>query len=444
MSLSTTALMTTTTTTTATTPVSIPLRGGSPAATLRSLYPRAAKAFLQRDFTLTHDLISAAFDVLNPPTYRPFDELDANRRKWDLLRITLETTLCASPPPADELESLPPALRSNLILSPHSLVAALHTRSLRLFTPTIPAQKPNPAFMPSQILLTLVLSSLKLECPDIGRGMVEEWLARRGQVDQTQTEGENGYERVLELYCLHVLPRLKEWDYAREFLRYENELPRERRENMMRSLQHQRTQAARKSLPLPVQLPVIPSRSPSPTPSASSSSTLSTTSTHTVVPATRLRPGKISHLRSSTMAGPASLNTAPLPSTAESIPRSQTPGTPRPLSLLSSPSRRPVSLSSSTGTRTAAEYLHLFKDFVQMHYAPVAGFLLFSLLPLVSLLFRVRQNRTSKAVGSVATADQVRKRLVAHPAREGLLKSLWTEVIRAIGDTVRMGGRGLV
>ncbi|TFK49653.1 hypothetical protein OE88DRAFT_1702466 [Heliocybe sulcata] len=439
----TTSVLTTTATTTA--PASIPLRGGSPAAALRSLYPRAAKAFLQRNFTLTHDLITTAFDVLSPPTYRPFDELDAHRRKWDLLRITLETTLYASPPPPEELESLPPALRSNLILSPHSLVAALHTRSLRLYTPTIPAQKPNPAFTPSQILLTLVLSSLKLECPDIGRGMIEEWLSRRGQVDQPKTEGENGYERVLELYCLHALPRLKEWDYAREFLRYEGELPRERREQMLRTLQHQRTQAARKSLPLPSPIPVVPSRSPSPTPSAASSSSLSTTSTHTVVPARRARPTNISHLRSSTIAAPLAPNTAPLPRRTESIPRSQTPGTPRPLSLLSSPSRRPASLPSSAGPRTAVEYLNLVKEYVRLHSTRITGsILLFLLLPVLSLLFRVRRRRAPKAVGGAGTADRVRKRLISRPAGQGLLTSLWSEVIRAIWDTVRMGGRGLV
>lgn len=427
-------------------PASIPLRGGSPpssssssssaaaTATLCALYPRAAKAFLQRDFARTHELITAAFEVLPPPAYRPFDELDAHRRKWDVLRITLETTLCAQPPP--DADALPPALRSNLILSPHSLVAALHTRSLRLYTPTVPPQKPNPAFTPAQILVTLVLASLKLECPDIGRGMIEEWLARRGQVDQAQTEGEGGYERVVELYTLHVLPRLKEWDYAREFLRYESELPRERREHMMRTLQHQRTQAARQSLPPPAHL--SPSRTPSPTPSASSSSSssLSTTSTHTVVP--RTRPGKITHLRSSTIGSPRRADSASLP------PRSQTPGTPRPLSLLSSPSRRPVSLptSSAAWPRTASEVLAFVREYVRHHSSRVTGFVVLVLvLPLASLLFKVRRSRGAAMGG---TAEQVRKRLVHAPAGDGLIRGLWAELIRAVGDTVRMGGRGLV
>jgi hypothetical protein len=57
--------------------------------------------------------------------------------------------------------------------------------------------------------------------------MIEDWLARRGQADEEDTEG---YEKVLEMYSLHVLPRLRQWEYAEEFLEYESELQPERRE----------------------------------------------------------------------------------------------------------------------------------------------------------------------------------------------------------------------
>lgn len=38
----------------------------STAATLRSLYSRAAKAFLHRDFALTHSLLTSAFGIISP------------------------------------------------------------------------------------------------------------------------------------------------------------------------------------------------------------------------------------------------------------------------------------------------------------------------------------------------------------------------------------------
>ena len=41
---------------------------------------------------------------------------------------------------------------------------------------------------------------------------------------------EDGYEKVLEVYILNILPALGEWAYARQFLEYETELPVESRE----------------------------------------------------------------------------------------------------------------------------------------------------------------------------------------------------------------------
>lgn len=190
---------------------------------MKSLYPRAATAFLQRNILLTHSLLSSAFSILSPPqSPNPEDSLSSYRRKWDLLRITFETTLYSSPPPDDDPEALPSSLRANQMLSPQSFVAALHSRSLQLYTPGSPAQKPTSAYLPAQILVTLGLASLKLGCPDIGRGIVEDWLARRSQL--TMTTDHEGYAKVLDLYCLQILPRLEEWDYAADFLQYEREL----------------------------------------------------------------------------------------------------------------------------------------------------------------------------------------------------------------------------
>jgi hypothetical protein len=159
------------------------------------------------------------------------DSLDSHRRKWDILRITLETTLYASPPHNirnGEPEILPAPLRANLMLSAPELVSQLYTRSLRLFTPSHLAT-PHVGFLPSQILLTLVLSALKLSCPDIARSIIEDWLGRRFDVEGIVADPE-GYSKVMEMYALEVLPRLEEWEYAKEFLGYERELNSEFRQ----------------------------------------------------------------------------------------------------------------------------------------------------------------------------------------------------------------------
>ncbi|KZP05843.1 hypothetical protein FIBSPDRAFT_738388 [Athelia psychrophila] len=195
------------------------------AATLRSLYNRAARAFLHRDIEQTDSLIASAFSLLQPPSTLVSDSLALHRKKWDLLRITLETTVYAAP--ADD-KPVPAALRDNRVLSPQTLIQALYDRSLVLFTPASVPSKPTSAFLPSQVLIALVLSSMKIDCPDSGRTMIEDWLAKRGQYEEAQVDTE-GYEKVLDIYCLHVLPQLEEWDYANEFLQYEGELPADKR-----------------------------------------------------------------------------------------------------------------------------------------------------------------------------------------------------------------------
>ena len=194
-------------------------------ATLQSLYNRAAQAFLYRDIVLTTTLIASAFAILCPPITPAADAFDVHRRKWDILRITLESTVYASPP---DRATLPETLRELLLLSPQSFVATSHARSLALFTPSSLPRTPTSAFLPYQVLITHIGSSLKANCPAAGREIIEDWLSNRGQYDFVPSTGE-AYEKVLELYCLHVLPRLEEWDYAKEFLTYEVELPPSKR-----------------------------------------------------------------------------------------------------------------------------------------------------------------------------------------------------------------------
>jgi hypothetical protein len=202
-------------------------------ATIRPLYNRATRAFLHRDTRLTHTLLEAAFAILHPPLTSALDSFVDDRRKWDILRITLESTVYASNPSQAEQAVLPDSLKTNLSETPHVLISKLYNRSLSLFTPADSVVSSlNPAYLPSQVLATLVLASLKVECPDFGRIMIEDWLARRDPAVVTlddESEHESGYSKILDLYCLHVLPKLQQWDYALEFLEYESELsPRSR------------------------------------------------------------------------------------------------------------------------------------------------------------------------------------------------------------------------
>lgn len=201
----------------------------SKVAALRSLYNRAARAFVLRDIALTYSLLQSAFSLLNPPNIVP-DSLSEHRRKWDILRITFESTVYTSPP--SSTESLPENLRANLIESPQALATSIYSRSLALFTPInggLAKTALSAAYLPYQVLSTLVYCTLKIDAPDVGRVVIEDWLAQREPHYSSDVEGD-GYEKTLELYTLHILPKLEQWDYAREFLEYESELTLQRRE----------------------------------------------------------------------------------------------------------------------------------------------------------------------------------------------------------------------
>lgn len=66
---------------------------------------------------------------------------------------------------------------------------------------------------------------------------------------------------------------------------------------------------------------------------------------------------------------------------------------------------------------------------------------LFLLLPLLSYLLRARRGNGS--VPGSTTTDQVKRRLVGNGS-DSFLRRVWGEIVRAIVDTVRMGGSGLV
>ena len=69
-------------------------------------------------------------------------------------------------------------------------------RPLHLFIPA-DGPAPNPAFLPPQVLVTLICSA-KIGCPAAGSGTIEEWLACKTSIMPVMTEG--GHEKVLEVH----------------------------------------------------------------------------------------------------------------------------------------------------------------------------------------------------------------------------------------------------
>jgi hypothetical protein len=66
--------------------------------------------------------------------------------------------------------------------------------------------------------------------------------------------------------------------------------------------------------------------------------------------------------------------------------------------------------------------------------------ILFFLLPLLSLIIRKRRRAQAPVV---STVDLVRRRL-SEARGDSIVRRFWGELVRAILDTVKMGGGGLV
>lgn len=424
----------------------LPLKAGSSDGSLastevnlQSLYNPAARAFLHHDPVLAENLIASAFAILQPPAVPAPDILDSHRRKWDILRITLETTVYASPLDRD---ALPPTLRETLTLSPQLFVNAAHARSLSLFTPSSLPRRPSSAFLPHQVLITLAASSLKVNCPAVGREIVEDWLANRGRYDYVPSTRE-AYEKVLELYCLHVLPALQEWEYAKEFLQYEVELPHEKRAELRGILDNLQKHAGNDRL---VKAPAHPTpslRPPSPTPSSSSSSSsMSTLSTRTVTPMSRLRSSQSNLKSASTTSVASAASNTTVKKRSFDQNESRTPA------VRASPSsslvRKARTSTSVVETSEPPNLVSLIRAYL-CRYLTVKQFtalsILFFLLPVLSYLIRLRRTRGGSSPAS--TTDQVKRRLLESRS-DSLVRRIWDELVKAVIDTVRMGGSGLV
>ena len=76
----------------------------------------------------------------------------------------------------------------------------------------------------------------------------------------------------------------------------------------------------------------------------------------------------------------------------------------------------------------------------------LAYVLVLVVVPLLSFVLRVRRTRAAKGggTGPGGAVDEVRRRLKGAGEGKGVLTKAWEELVRAVGDTVQMGGRGLV
>ena len=186
--------------------------------------------------------------------------------------------------------------------------------------------------------------------------------------------------------------------------------------------------------------PVSPPRSPSP---ASSLSSLSTASTRTAVPSSRAenslhpKPTRRPSVSSTSAISDTTVTKAnPRRRHDQSTPR----GSPSASRVRSSRIARTQSADQSLATIQPPSSSALIRSYFSHYFTPgrVATLsILFFILPLLSWIIR-RRRRVQ--VPAASTTDLVRRRLLG----DSIVRQLWHELVRAILDTVKMGGGGLV
>ncbi|KAJ3194162.1 hypothetical protein HK101_003366 [Irineochytrium annulatum] len=83
--------------------------------------------------------------------------------------------------------------------------------------------------MPDDVLIPCIICHIRRKEYQIARELVERRLACQSdeQFDQLISKSQpelSNYEKMVELYVLHVLPHLQEWESAKEFLNFNDVL----------------------------------------------------------------------------------------------------------------------------------------------------------------------------------------------------------------------------
>jgi hypothetical protein len=246
----------------------------------RLRYREAARSFLNADFTSALRAIDAALAALPSPLSLPswIDQLSEEatgtstaasdqRRKVVILFVTLVATCRATLDrdlPVSARQT--PLLGPYIPLKPDAVVAKLFDGAVGRFAPSppppsepSPLPSPEAAYLPPSVIVALALGALKLQAPRAAKAVCEAWLGSLDERAESTLEVEGdaldaagtptasltasalslsvtstpntestgspkrdalqSYERILELYALHILPAMGAWDEAEEWVK---------------------------------------------------------------------------------------------------------------------------------------------------------------------------------------------------------------------------------
>lgn len=210
-------------------------------------------------------------DLLSEEFPSPSVPLHDQRRKVVILFVTLIAT-CRATAERDLSKAVKtsPLYHPYSSLSPEAASTRLFDATLPYFTSSpspssdpLPLPSPEAGFLPPSVIVALTLGALKLQAPRAAKAICEAWLGSLPEQAETLLEAEGdaydsssstttsassltasslslsvtstpsneagggspkrnallSYERILELYALHVLPGLGAWEEAEEWVK---------------------------------------------------------------------------------------------------------------------------------------------------------------------------------------------------------------------------------
>ncbi|CAG8493220.1 8287_t:CDS:2 [Paraglomus occultum] len=186
-------------------------------------YHKATDSLFLRQYDSASKLCLSAiseFSWLIPATLNS-QEAREIRKKFCALYVNVVAAILSD---KTQIQSEDTEIRHLLDSKPHTVVSGVWSRIVA------EAYHNEEGEVDGETVVACVLLCISQQLPDLARRIIEDWLEylpdaifahlQNASVDgRTDDEILKCYEKVVELYVVHVLTRLKEWSFARMFLR---------------------------------------------------------------------------------------------------------------------------------------------------------------------------------------------------------------------------------
>ncbi|CAG8448826.1 7443_t:CDS:2 [Ambispora gerdemannii] len=228
-------------------------------AKVNTLYQRAAEALILRQYDTVHMSCLSAFSELSPLSFTdnssPATLITLRKKVWALY-VTFIASILAE---ESRINSIHPETKRLLEKSASQVVEEVWVRvrdegycdeegyvdgevviACLLVINYLFIDAVFLLLSYSIVNIASVLLCLGQQLPKIAKDIIESWLFSIPemvllQFDYASANGIKGdpllktYEQIVELYVLHILPRLKDWGYARSFLEDNNRVDEDRK-----------------------------------------------------------------------------------------------------------------------------------------------------------------------------------------------------------------------